>query len=517
MAKVTIIRPVSQEEPEQKIRVAAYARVSTTFTEQQNSYQVQLEYYSHKFADSETEVLVDLYADEGISGTSSETRTDFQRMMRDCRYGKIDRIYTKSISRFARNARDCLKHIRELKSLGITIYFEKENLDTAKNADEIMLTVMAGLAQEESVSISKNQKWAIRKKMQNGTYQSSLPYGFTRIDGKVEIVESEAEIVRQIFAWYLEGYGSTLIAHMLNDAGISRKNYAWNDNIILKILQNERYIGNTVFQKSYATETVPFTRKKNEGELPMYHVTGVNAPIIPEDDFRNVQELLQKRNILMNRKTVPHEYLFSGRLKCACCGFSYVHKPIKGLEYWVCQKHEKSVKLCPNKGIAQETVRQMFIQLFNKLYFCCDEILVPLLNSVEKVKMRKFSGSQQIIELQKKAVELKEQVHVLTTLRTKGFLSEEKYHEQTAGLNQKILQIQREIRKLMQSADEDETLEQLGMLTDYFRKRESPMLFFEEEAFTFLIDRIVIKSSYEAEFHLPGGLKLTEHCPQKQA
>ncbi|MBR0483221.1 MAG: recombinase family protein, partial [Oscillospiraceae bacterium] len=146
MAKVTIIRPVSQEDSGQKIRVAAYCRVSSDSERQQNSCQVQFEYYSHKFENSETEILVDLYADSGISGLSADNRSEFQRMMQDCRKGRIDRIYTKSISRFARNTRDCLVYIRELKSLGITVCFEKENLDTAKNADEMMLTVMAGLA-----------------------------------------------------------------------------------------------------------------------------------------------------------------------------------------------------------------------------------------------------------------------------------------------------------------------------------------------------------------------------------
>lgn len=516
MAKVTVIETVSQDNSGEKIRVAAYCRISKNLTEQQNSYQVQLAYYSHKFENSETEILVDLYADEGISGLSAEKRSEFQHMIQDCRRGKIDRIYAKSISRFARNTSDSLKYVRELKSLGITVCFEKENLDTAKTADEMMLTIMAGLAQEESVSISKNQKWAIRRRMQNGTYQAPLPYGFIRIDGRIEIVESEAEVVRQIFAWYLEGYGAKRIARMLNDAGISRRNCTWTAQVILRLLKNERYIGNAVFQKTYATETVPFTRKINSGELPMYHVTGANSPIIVSEDFQRVQELKQERSRQLNRENIYREYLFTHKIRCAYCGLSYVHKPIKWQEYWVCQNHEKQTSLCPNQKIAQETIYQMFIMLFNKLHVCCEEILSPLLNSMQELKVKKFSGNTHIIEIQKKSAGLKEQIHVLTTLRTKGFLTDEKYHEQTVELNRKIMQLQKELHRLMKSGDEDGTLEQLEMLTDFFRNRESMMIEFEEETFTFLIDKIVIKSPYEAEFHMLGDLKFTEHYPQKQ-
>ncbi len=150
----------------------------------------QTRYYSQIFEDSETEILVDIYADEGVTGTHEDKRDEFQRMMKDCRKGKIDRIYTKSISRFARNTRDCLKNIRELKSLGITICFEKECIDTANMTDEMMITIMGGLAQEESTSISQNVRWSIQKRMQNGTYRNSTPpFGFRNEEGKLLLMK----------------------------------------------------------------------------------------------------------------------------------------------------------------------------------------------------------------------------------------------------------------------------------------------------------------------------------------
>ena len=175
MPAVTVIQPTITNEKAVKIRCAAYCRVSSDSEDQLNSFMAQTSYYEKAFEGSETEELVDIYADEGITGTREDKRDEFQRMMKDCRRGKIDRIYTKSISRFARNTKDCLKNVRELKSLGITIFFEKENIDTAEMTDEIMITVLGSLAQEESTSISQNLRWGIKKRMENGTIKMCTP------------------------------------------------------------------------------------------------------------------------------------------------------------------------------------------------------------------------------------------------------------------------------------------------------------------------------------------------------
>lgn len=223
MPTVTVIQPTISEEQNTKIRCAAYCRVSSDSEDQLNSFMAQMRYYSQVFDNSETEELIDIYADEGITGTREDKRDEFQRLMKDCRKGKIDRIYTKSISRFARNTRDCLKNVRELKSLGITIYFEKENIDTANMTDEMMITIMGGLAQEESTSISQNLRWGIKKRMENGTIKMCTPvFGYELVDGNLILKSDEAEIVRQIFDWYLNGYGLAAIAQMLNALKIER-------------------------------------------------------------------------------------------------------------------------------------------------------------------------------------------------------------------------------------------------------------------------------------------------------
>ena len=193
MPTVTVIQPKAADNEQRLLRIAAYCRVSSSSDDQLNSYNSQLTYYTHKFEDSETETLIDIYADEGITGTCEEKRTEFLRLIDDCRKGKIDRIYTKSISRFARNTSDCLKNIRELKSLGITIMFEKENIDTEHMSSELMLSILSSIAESESRSISENSKWSVKHRFETGTFIISYPpYGYTNDKGKMVVVQEEA-------------------------------------------------------------------------------------------------------------------------------------------------------------------------------------------------------------------------------------------------------------------------------------------------------------------------------------
>lgn len=252
MPTVTVIQPTIAEEQNTKIRCAAYCRVSSDSEDQLNSFMAQTRYYEKAFENSETEQLVDIYADEGITGTREDKRDEFQRMIKDCRRGKIDRIYTKSISRFARNTKDCLKNIRELKSLGITVFFEKENIDTAKLSDEMMITIMGGLAQEESTSISQNMRWSVQKRMQNGTYKNATPpFGFKKVNGDLEIEENQALIVRQIFEWYISGYGLKTIADKLNGMNLpgSKQAVLWKADNIRYILKKRQ-----IYRKRYVSE-----------------------------------------------------------------------------------------------------------------------------------------------------------------------------------------------------------------------------------------------------------------------
>ena len=500
MPTVTVIQPTIAEEQNTKIRCAAYCRVSSDSEDQLNSFMAQTRYYEKAFENSETEQLVDIYADEGITGTREDKRDEFQRMIKDCRRGKIDRIYTKSISRFARNTKDCLKNIRELKSLGITVFFEKENIDTAKLSDEMMITIMGGLAQEESTSISQNMRWSVQKRMQNGTYKNATPpFGFKKVNGDLEIEENQALIVRQIFEWYISGYGLKTIADKLNGMNLpgSKQAVLWKADNIRYILKNDRYIGNAMFQKSYVTETLPHIKKRNYGE---------KQKIVDKETFYAAQKLLKSRH----RDFETNVYPLSKKVFCGKCGATYKRRNRRSGAFWLCRTHDINAADCENGIIVESDIYSAFIRLHNKLLNNYKQILLPLKIALQDLKLRKFSGKTQVMDIHKEVAKLREQTHVLARLKTKGFLDEAKYIEQTNELNVKISKLQSELKKLTRSDDEDEALDQIEMLTDFFEKREKPMTEFEELEFESIVDKIVVKNQHELEFHLIGGLKFKE-------
>ena len=291
-SNITVINPIRIEEQEDKIRIAAYCRVSTDSEDQLNSYMTQLRYYENFLSESETERLVSVYADEGITGTRMDKREEFQRMLKDCRRGKIDRIIVKSISRFARNTKDCLSVLRELKELGISVMFEKENIDTANITDEIMVTIMGGLAQEESSSISKNVRWSIRSKMKNGTVKfHSAPLGYDLYEGNLIINKREAEIVKSIYKMFLSGMGYDSICRELNESKVIKndKETKWFLASI-QFLINEMYIGDSLWQKNYNT-SMPYKKVRNKGELEKYYINNTHEAIITSKAIRYIFKL----------------------------------------------------------------------------------------------------------------------------------------------------------------------------------------------------------------------------------
>ena len=318
-SNITVINPIRIEEQEDKIRIAAYCRVSTDSEDQLNSYMTQLRYYENFLSESETERLVSVYADEGITGTRMDKREEFQRMLKDCRRGKIDRIIVKSISRFARNTKDCLSVLRELKDLGITVLFESQNIDTANITDEIMVTVMGGLAQEESASISKNVRWSIRSKMKNGTVKfHSAPLGYDLYEGNLIINKREAEIVKSIYKMFLSGMGYASICRELNESKVIKndKETKWFPTSIQYILTNEKYIGDSLWQKNYNT-SMPYRKVRNKGELEKYYINNTHEAIITREEFEKVQELIEQRK--HPNKNLINNYPLSKKIYCGKC------------------------------------------------------------------------------------------------------------------------------------------------------------------------------------------------------
>ena len=311
---VTVIEPkksllVDKAKYQQK-RVAAYCRVSTDSKEQLTSYENQKKVYTELIASNKEWQLAGIYADEGLSGTRADKRPEFNRMIKDCLSGKIDYIITKSVSRFARNTVDCLDYVRMLKGRGIGIIFEEQNIDTLKSDSELYLVIYAGFAQSESESISKNITWSVRKNFENGKpffmYKKMLGYRKGE-DGSPEIVPEEAELVKRIFNMFLAGQPVEVISNTLKSENIKipEKELTFSKAMIMSILRNEKYSGDCILQKTVTLDPISKTRKKNEGEAPMYVVENSHPAIISRELFNKVQEELSRRKALtpQSRKT----------------------------------------------------------------------------------------------------------------------------------------------------------------------------------------------------------------------
>ena len=366
-----------------RLRVAAYCRVSTDEDNQQNSYKTQIAYYKSVIAANPDWEMVAIYADEGLSGTQTKNRTQFNRMIRMCRRGRIDIILCKSISRFARNTVDCLVYVRELKSRGITIIFEKENINTMAANSEFTLSLYASFAQAESESISKNITWGIEKSFRDGKirYRLEQTMGYRLgADGKPEIVEEEAVHVREIFQMFADGYSMGQIADRMTEKGVVRRcgSANWSRKNVEMILKNEKYIGRVILQKTFTGDCLTHKRIKNTGQKPQYVYDHAHPAIIDEETFEKVcqefrrrsAEAEQKKNAAERRKEHTR-YALNTLLSCPWCGANYRRTIWKynGVRYgvWRCGNRLEGGKMRCGKSVSlrenelQKTLYKAFI------------------------------------------------------------------------------------------------------------------------------------------------------------
>ena len=479
-----------------KKKVGAYCRVSTIQSEQQHSYEVQKMYFQQLFANSSTEELVDVYADYGISGTKAETRPEFQRMLDDCRTGRIERIYTKSISRFARNTKDCLVTLRELKRLGVTVCFEKEGIDTARISDEIMVTIMEGLAQEESRSISNNVRWSFRRRMANGTLGiSRVPYGYEKKGKNLIINEEKAAIVRRIFSLYLCGNGARRIAVIFNDEGIpSPTGKKWNNMTILKILKQEKYIGDIRWQKTWS-EFMGKMWQINRGQADSFYIRDCHPAVISREDFITVQALLQKSK---SKSYTKSSSPFRGKLRCTC-GRSYYYNKANHRDYWKCSGRFDYTDPCKNPIIYDDALNAAWQRLCAKLSRHADEIITPCLVQLSILEEKMNSG--EIAELEQQEKELRQRRYVLCKLCAENCISHEKLFQSEIEIDSKLSEIKAKIGRLSEQIDD--TAEKLEMLYKHITTVSS------ERLIDFVLENAVIDNGTVC-FELTGGLTLKE-------
>lgn len=387
MAKVTIIpskinpitlTPVGQVA---KRKVAAYARVSTDSDEQYTSYDAQVTYYTNFIKGKPNWEFVKVYADEGISGTSTKRRDDFKEMIESALNGKIDLIITKSISRFARNTLDTISITRQLKAKGIEVYFEKENLWSLDDKTEFLLTIMASIAQEESRSISQNitigKRWGMKEGKVSFAYKNFL--GYKKVDGKIVIDEAQAETVRLIYMMFLkEGKTCTGIAEFLKSKGIttpSGKSCNWTKNTVYSILTNEKYKGDALLQKKYTADYLEHRVVPNNGELPQYYVENNHPAIIEREVWEMVQTEMMRRSML--GAAYSGNSIFASKLICGDCGKPYGKKKWHSTskyakEIYRCNaKYNKGQTQCQTPSLTEEDIKARFIKAYNLVM--CDK------------------------------------------------------------------------------------------------------------------------------------------------
>jgi DNA invertase Pin-like site-specific DNA recombinase len=379
--KITKIEPISAPAPK-RTRVAAYARVSSPKDAQLHSLSAQISYYSKLIQSRPDWEYCGVYADD-TTGTK-ENRDEFRRLLSDCAAGRIDMVITKSISRFARNTVTLLEEVRRLKLMGVDVYFERENIHSISGDGELMLAVLASFAQEESLSVSENCKWRIRKKFENGEVSGfNKMYGYDVQGGEITVNEAQAAILRRIFAEYNGGGGVEIIAKRLNAEGIPAFGGGrWNGSALRSLLCNEKLTGNCLLQKTVSTDHLTKRQIKNDGILPQYYAEGTHPAIIGMEDFEKAQAVRAVRAAVYRaeeeRKVTP----FSSKITCGGCGKKYKRKTACGRHYWHCSTFLSVGKdFCP---ISKQIPEEMLTALADEFggMDAVTEIVVPSPNKL---------------------------------------------------------------------------------------------------------------------------------------
>lgn len=510
LARKAIVIPASQAPEGIKLRVAAYCRVSSDSEDQRNSFAAQNAYYTEFIASKENWTLVDIYADGGITGTSAKKRPDFQRLLTDCRKGRIDKVLAKSISRFARNTKDCLEITRELKALGISVVFEEQNIDTSMVSGEMLTAVFAACAQAESQSISKNLKWSYQKRMESGNFiTQKYPFGYRLVDGQLVIDEDEAAIVQKIFHLYLCGWSTVDISEEINKMGIPTRDglSTWNCATVKYILQNEKYIGDALLQKKYATDTFPSEIRTNKGEKAQYYLSNSHPPIIDRAVFGAAQALYQsKRPQIVG--TPRLQYDFTRMVFCGECGTGFKHIVNRDKSYWVCNCHSRGGN-CSMPPIPETELYSAFLRCYHKLKYGGQNILTELQNNLLTIHSRQMLWHPDVIELNKQISSLTSQSHMLTVLNQQGAVDPDIFISQSNQLAQQLRKAKRQKEKLLEQ-DGNDALSKTRELLEILAYGPECLEAFDGELFRELVDKIIVENNERIRFRLINGLELPE-------
>lgn len=508
MVKITKIEKLPSVK---KKRVAAYVRVSTTAVEQLLSFESQKTHYQQLIDKNKNWELVDIYSDEGISGTSLNSRVGLQKLLSDCDKGLIDLIITKSISRLARNMTDCLEIVRHLINQGISIWFEKENINTETMDSELMLSILSSLAENESKFHSENMKWSTKKRFENGNFVLSVPpFGYRNKNKNIVVHESEAVIVKEIFKMYLNGLGIRKITQQLNHLYPNQyRGLLWKESTVQNILKNHTYTGDMIFQKTYTSNN--YKRKINRGEQVQYYVENHHESIISLDDYNKVQtiqECWKKQKRIMTETTKYQvRYVLSGKILCGCCKSKFKRRQHYNPDYiaWGCQTRLKNKEQCSMKFVREDDIQTAFINLLNKLIFgkkILEDLYIQCKQSViEDVNIKMLQNNLDQVKKEEQAV---------NALRLNGVLDSKVYYEKLNAITLQKNGIQNELDYITnQSITENVRTNELLKLLHFVEKSEY-LKGYDDSLIESFVSSIWVNERKVFEFQLKCGLNLKE-------
>ncbi|WHX50072.1 recombinase family protein [Paenibacillus woosongensis] len=496
-----------------RLRVAPYARVSTDTEEQLSSYKSQVAHYTDMVSQRNDWILVDIYADEAITGTQVKKRDDFQRLIKDCMDGKIDMVITKSISRFARNTVDTLKYVRMLKERNVAVFFEKENINTLTMDGELLLTILSSVAQQEVENISSIVKMGLKMKMQRGElvgFQSCLGYDYDPVTKQISVNEEEAKIVRYIFERYISGVGAYVIAKELMEFGYKTKrgNPEWNDTTVLGIIKNEKYKGDLLQGKTFTLDPISKRRLENHGEEDQYYIKNHHEPIVSEEVFNKAQDILHRRGKNRGklkqgskREKYSRKFAFSSKLECAFCGSNFSRRSWNsGTSHektiWQCTTNTKKGKrFCPHsKGIEEKIIEGAFIETYKLVCSNHKDVLDELLIRMESV----FSDQNNQKQLNKIINEIQAIEHKrckLIDLHLEEKIDRPTYERKFEELESTLTELLDEREGLEEAAQEEINIEKR---IEHFRKvlqTNAILSTFDRNVFESVVDKVIIGES----------------------
>lgn len=497
-----------------RLRVAAYCRVSTDNEDQLQSYKSQVQYYTDLIKKNVKWNLVDIYADEAITGTQVTKRENFQRMINDCMNGDIDMVITKSISRFARNTLDTLKYVRMLKEKGIAVYFEDEKINTLTMDGELLLVVLSSVAQQEVENISANVKKGLKMKMKRGElvgFQGCLGYDYHPEDKTISINKEEAEIVRYIFNRYIEGAGGTVIGHELENLGYKTKygSLTWASSTILGIIKNEKYKGDILLGKTITVDPISKRRIDNMGEEDQFYIKDHHEPIISNEVFEKAQELLKRRNkhktiVGARREKYSRKYAFSCMIECGFCGGTYTRRNWHSMtEYskvmWQCvTATKKGKKFCTHsKGVSETVIEEAFVESYRLLCDNREDVMEEFLQRVNEA-LSDSTLSKNLSKLEKEISVIEYKKNRLLDMHLENGIDKDTYESKYAKLMEVLEQLNCEYQRLQkllgEKRDKKDRLKEFETALNQNEVLEK----FDRHVFESTVEKVII-GGYDAD------------------